>query len=89
MLCKNNKNNKKYTRAELQNQCKKYGIKGNITSENMIKCIELALLGKSIPNIFRKLTWFEIHKNKIITSISVTSLIISMTTLILLFRRTQ
>lgn len=82
-----NKNKNQLTtknRKELQELCKTYGIKGNISSENMIKCIDIAMMNKN----FKK-SWFELHKDGILVAISIASLTISTISLFLFFKHSQ
>lgn len=77
------------SRKELQEICKKNGIRANISSKDMIECIELVISDKRIPDKFRKRTWFELNKNKILTTITITSLAITVATLFTFFKRVR
>jgi len=87
---KKNKNKNKSelstkNRKELQELCKQYNIKGNITTENMVKCIDFAMMKKNF-----KQSWVELHKDALLITISFTALIMSIITLFyLLFRHNQ
>ena len=74
------------SRKELQEICKKNGIKANISSDDMIKCINLIILNKKIPDKFRKQTWFELHKDSILTDVTIASAAITTATLCMFFK---
>lgn len=75
------------SRQELQKICSQYGIKGNIATKEMVKCINDVAAGKDIPHKYKKQTWFQKHANKINTGISLISLAISTGCLYVLLRK--
>jgi len=77
------------SRKELQGICKKNGIRANISSKDMIECIELVISNKRIPDKFRKRTWFELNKDIILTTITLTSLAVTVATLFGFFKRVR
>ena len=87
--CINKSTQHEKSRKELQEICKKNGIRANISSKDMIKCIDLVISNKQIPDKFRKRSWFELNKDKILTTITLTSLAVTVGTLFTFFKHVR
>ena len=68
----------KKSRKELQEICKKHNIKANLTTKEMIKCINIIVAGRQVPPQYMKLSWFDKNKNMILLGISIYSVVLSM-----------
>jgi len=54
-----------YDRQKGKDLCKQYGIRANISNDNMQRCITMYENNVSIPQQFKKLTWVQKHMNHI------------------------
>jgi len=73
----------KKSRKELQEICKKHNIRANLTSKEMIKCINIIIAGKVVPPQYMKLSWFDKNKNMILYGILTYSIVLSIYTIYL------
>ncbi len=71
------------TRKELQEICKKHNIRANLTTKEMIKCVNIVISGRQVPCQYMKLSWFDKNKNVILYGIAIYSVILSIYTLYL------
>ncbi len=71
----NSKDN--FDREEGRQLCKKYGIKANISNDNMKKCIQMVEKNIPISFQFKKITWAQKHASHILTGTIGLTLLVS------------
>lgn len=64
-------------RKELQELCKKHGIKANLTTKEMIKCMDMVVKSKPIPINYRKMSWLDKNKNNILIGLTLYAFLLS------------
>lgn len=75
----------KKNRKELQEICKKHNIKANLTTKEMIKCINIIVSGRQVPQQYMKLSWLDKNKNVIMYGITTYAIILSVYVMYLSF----